>query len=121
MKYSAKVSTKVITSSGHAIITTIEGANIEDLTIEELSAHQSLCNECLNPLEVGEEVVVFEISKFNPSCSISLTEPHLIHIKNKYGKVCLEDFIARLLQSTREKEVKEDNPPLPSPSPSASI
>ncbi len=103
MNYQAKVSTKVAATSGQAITTTIEGADLQELRLTNLHSFEQKCAECMTYFEAGEEVVVFEISKLNHDETISLDAPYLVHIKNKDGKVCLEDFIARALQSVGKR------------------
>ena len=109
MKFSATTRVVSATPLGSKIITTIEGAELENLKLTELLSKDRKCSECMEPLLPDEEVVIFASSHIDTNNEISIDLPYLIHVKNQDGKVCLEEFVTRLLQSkTKAVEPEQD-------------
>lgn len=113
MKYSAnaKIITLASYNFGKVITHTIEGAEIEGLKIDELSLKESKCEECMREFDTGDDIVVIHLSKMNKDGSIPIEAPYLVHIKNDEGKVCIEEFITRMLQSSYTRTEPEESKP----------
>jgi len=104
MEYQATVKTKIISAHGRPMTTIIEGADIFNVQLGGMRTSEQKCAECMGYFEPDDEVVVFQTSKFTVAETIPLGEPYLVHVKNSAGKVCLEDFISRVLQNHKQKE-----------------
>jgi uncharacterized protein YciU (UPF0263 family) len=88
-----KIPGTIVASPTEAIFTNLKG-------------NERKCAECMQPLEDGESVVMLsECKVINESISV-ISDPFFIHINNG----CLEDFVARFLQSKSKDEDSKESP-----------
>lgn len=104
MQITGTVKTLLEIGDNSTYTTVIENAEITDVKIIE----ERECPECLQTFENDDPVIVIATSRYKKgrrlTPSISLDKPYVIHLKNKDGKVCVEDFMLRLLESLNPKE-----------------